>query len=531
MRIALAQLNPTVGDVAGNARLVIDAVDRARRDGADLVVTPELVLVGYPPRDLLLRSGVLEACERAVEAIARRAGGLTVLVGSPRRADDGVRGARNSVFVCRDGAVLDVYDKRRGGDTLANPHYAGDPLAALGCGSCRALVSLNASPFVLGKDARHVELLREAARKLGAPIIAVNQVGANDDLVFDGRSTAVAADGTTLARLPAWTAAVETIDLDAATPIPPIVRAAEEADLAGALVLAIRDYLGKTSHRDVLVGVSGGIDSALTATLAAAALGPAHVHAVLLPSRYTSAASTEDALALTDRLGVTHVSELSIEPIHAAARATLAAAGTPLEGLADENVQARARGLLLMARANQLGALLLSTGNKSEYAAGYATLYGDMCGALAVLGDVLKTRVYAISRWINANPGALGFDGPPIPERSITRPPTAELRPDQTDQDSLPPYEVLDAIIERAVDRDQSAAQIVAETPHDADLVESIVRLIDRTEYKRHQAAIIPKVSPRAFGRGRPMPIVMRPRMADDASPALAGDDRAAAGG
>jgi NAD+ synthetase len=552
MRLAIAQLNPTVGDIAGNTRAVLDAIERARADGADVVVGSELGLLGYPPRDLLMRERVVEDCEEAVRVVASRAVGLTVIVGHPRRCADGVRGVRNSVSVCRDGEIVAVYDKRllpgydvfdedryfdagtkpcvvdvaggrigllicedlwRAGDVTAEPHYAAEPMRDLAARGCDLVVALNASPFVLGKFERHVEQIREAARGHGVPIVSVNQVGAHDDLVFDGRSLLVGGDGAIRVILPGFETAVETVELDTA-PVADFAPPKELHDLYRALVLGIRDYCGKTGHRDVLVGLSGGIDSALTATRAAAALGPEHVPGVIMPSRYSSPGSIDDARALGERLGLPECERLDIESAHRTLRDTLG----DVEGLTDENLQARVRGILLMARSNASGALLLATSNKSELAMGYATLYGDMCGALAVLGDVLKTQVYALARWINEHPDLAGFDRAPIPEPSITKPPSAELRPDQTDQDSLPPYDVLDQIVRRHVQLEQSADRIIAETGLDPALVQDIVVRIDRAEYKRFQSAIIPKVTQRAFGRGRPMPLVMRQTECDEPS-------------
>ncbi|MCP3903808.1 MAG: NAD+ synthase [Planctomycetes bacterium] len=556
MRLCLAQLNPTVGDIAGNTRRLLDAMDRARADGAEILVGAEMGILGYPPRDLLLRERVVEACEEAVRVVASSAGSLTVIVGHPRRCADGVRGVRNSASVCRDGEIVAVYDKRllpgydifdedryfdggdascvvdlpggrvgllvcedlwRAGDVTADPHYDAEPLRDLAQRGCDLVVALNASPFVLGKCRRHLVQVCEAARRHGLPIVAVNQVGAHDDLVFDGRSMFVGADGVPRVVLPGFETAVKVVDLDASAETAGFQAPSDLHDLYHALVLGVRDYCAKTRHADVLIGLSGGIDSALTATIAAAALGPAHVHGVIMPSRYSSPESIEDARGLEERLGLPACERLDIESAHGSMRGTLG----EVEGVTDENLQARIRGVLLMARSNASGALLLATSNKSELAMGYSTLYGDMCGAVAVIGDVLKTQVYALARWINDHPADAGFDRAPIPERSITKPPSAELRPNQTDQDSLPPYEVLDAIVERHVQLEHAADRIIAETEHDPALVEDIVRRIDRAEYKRFQSAIIPKVTQRAFGRGRPMPLVMNQTDAPEKSPTI----------
>ncbi|MBT8484038.1 MAG: NAD+ synthase [Phycisphaerales bacterium] len=549
MRIALAQLNPIVGDVAGNTDLVLASIERARRDDADLLVTPELALLGYPPRDLILREGIVEAAEAAVGIVAAAAGEMTVLVGHPRRVEPGVRGVRNSVSACRDDAILAVSDKRllpgydifdedryfdagrapcvievagrkvgvlvcedlwRAGDVNASPEYDVDPAAEAVAAGAEILVSLNASPFVLKKFARHRAIAREVARRLERPLVAVNQVGGQDDLVFDGRSFAVRADGRVIAQLPGWQEDTVTVDLaaDAAiTATPP----EDDADLFHALVTGVRDYCHKTGHERALVGLSGGIDSALTAAIAAAALGAGNVSGLMLPSRYSSDHSVRDATQLAQNLRLAACPEVAIEPAHEVVR-TLLTPTLPgdVKGVTDENIQARLRGMLLMAVSNATGALVLATGNKSELAVGYATLYGDMAGALAVLGDVLKTRVYDVARWINANPAAGGFATPPIPLASIEKPPSAELRPDQTDQDSLPPYEVLDPIIAMHVEHEAAVERVVVETGADPGLVQRIIRMIDAAEYKRHQAAIVLKVTQRAFGRGRPMPMAMR---------------------
>lgn len=552
MRIALAQLNPIIGDLEGNLRKVLDAIETARSQRADLLVTSELVLIGYPPRDLLLREGVVSACERAVEHIAAAAGELTVLVGHPRRAVGKSHTMYNSASVCRGGRVLATYDKRLlpGYDVFDEDRYfetgdnplafdvAGHRVGVLICEdwwraedvdvqrrydinpvhetmrlNCDLLVSLNASPFVLGKWQRHIEMQRRLAGDTNLPSITVNQVGANDDLIFDGRSAVMNADGAARAVLPGWREAVEVVEFgngaDSATVAEPTYPSLQD-ELYEALVLGLRDYITKTGNDRVLIGLSGGIDSSVTATLAARAIGAERITALLMPSRYSTEHAREDAEALIANLGISDVRVVPIDPAHTAvADAFEQGMGQAPADITDENIQARLRGVLLMAASNALGGLVLITSNKSELAMGYTTLYGDMCGAFAVLGDVVKTKVYDLARWINAHAGALGFDGPPIPERSITKAPSAELRPNQTDQDTLPPYEVLDSIVVQYIEREHSAERIIEETGFDAELVRAVVRQIDREEYKRHQAAVIPKVTPRAFGRGRPMPIVM----------------------
>jgi NAD+ synthase (glutamine-hydrolysing) len=563
MRIALAQLNPTVGDIAGNTALVLDAIKKAKSDRADVLVTSELVLIGYPPRDLLLREGIVEACEEAVLQIAEAAGELHVIVGHPRKCAGGIRPLRNSASVCHRGRVIAVCDKQllpgydvfdedryfepggrscavrihdrnvgivicedlwRANDVMAERRYLVEPVAELAALECDLVISLNASPFVLGKWQRHIEQMSEGAADLHVPIVAVNQVGANDDLIFDGRSIVVAACGVPQIVLEGFRDQVRTVEVSKTGEIVSPVENSECIAFAQdwwsqphetfeALSCGVRDYCRKTGHTQVLIGLSGGIDSALTAVIAVEALGAEHVHGVMMPSRYSSPGSIEDSQSLAKRLGLASCREMSIESIHNAMQQSLQPqiAECATSGLTDENVQARLRGIMLMALSNATpNSLVLSTSNKSEIATGYSTLYGDMCGAIAVLGDVTKTRIYQLARWINANHAACGFAIPPIPENSLAKPPSAELRPNQTDQDTLPPYEVLDQIIERFIEREQSAQTIIAESGIDRDLVLKTLKMIDRAQYKRGQAPVIPKVSPRAFGPGRPMPIVMK---------------------
>lgn len=573
MRLTLAQLDPTIGDIPGNlerARRAIRAARRGQPGGggaSSLIVLPELVICGYPPRDLLLRDGFVAACERAIQDLAREAIGITAIVGTPWRAE-GPRGVRNAAAVLRDGAIVarhdkillpgyDVFDEDRyfdpgsaatvvdvdgtrvaiaicedlwrGADAGYASRYPWDPVDAWAearrTSGCDLLVALSASPFVRGKDERHMALLRSISARLGIPVAQVNQVGANDDLVFDGRSAIVRPAGG-IARLPAFVEAAVTVSpmdggtvpagdpggADAWSSMP---HPADDADAEtfAALTCAIRGYVRKTGHERVLIGLSGGIDSAVTAALATAALGAGAVQGVLMPSRHSSPGSIDDALDLVRRLGLPPPLRIPIEPGHAALGGMIAAAMPGAgAGITDENIQSRLRGLVLMGLSNGTGALVLSTGNKSELAVGYATLYGDMCGAIAPLGDLVKTRVYALARWMNASFDRAGFSAPPIPEASITKPPSAELRPDQCDQDTLPAYDVLDDIVERLIDADAAPREIedalVASGRLPAAEVRRIIRAIDRAEYKRFQAAVIPKLTPRAFGRGRPWPIV-----------------------
>ncbi|MHC4989622.1 MAG: NAD+ synthase [Planctomycetota bacterium] len=553
MRVALAQLNPIVGDVAGNTRLVLEAIEQAVEERAQLLVTSELVVVGYPPRDLLLRNGVVEACGEAVERIAHAAGALdpelTVVVGAPHPDAHGLCPLRNSALVCRGGRVIarhdkkllpgyDIFDEDRyfapgndvctvdvagrrvgvlicedlwqANDVSAPRIYPVEPVHELVEAGCDVLVALNASPFVFGKVQRHVEQLRALAQRYRVPLLSVNQVGGQDDLIFDGRAVVMGPGGDLHTLLPGWQPVVRVVDLhQPVEAVPDPVDSMKE--YFDALVLGVRDYVHKTGNDRALVGISGGIDSALTAAIAAVALGPQRVTGVFMPSRYSAEISREDAEALVENLGLVPAPQVSIENAHDAVQAALAPhLGDGMGGVTDENIQARIRGVFLMAFSNAGHGLVLATSNKSEMATGYSTLYGDMCGAVSVLGDLLKTQVYELSRWINANWQACGFPSPPIPERSITRPPTAELKFGQTDQDTLPPYEVLDDIVRRYIDGDQSVSSIIATTGLERGLVEQTARMIDLAQYKRDQASVVLKVSPRTFGRGRPMPIVMK---------------------
>jgi NAD+ synthetase len=564
MRVTLAQLNPVVGDLLANGRMIVTAARRAAADRADLLVTAELSVIGYPPRDLLRRGDVIEAGERAAAtiagAVADFAPELTLLLGHPRRCPGGMRGVRNAVTAWRGGRLVgtvdkrllpgyDVFDEDRWFDPAPDAQpllevagrrigvvlcedlwqshdaddvasYAADPVGDVLAAGAEVLVAINASPFVAGKERRHGELLAATARRGPVPLVSVNQVGADDDLVFDGRSRVVDAAGDVCRRLPAFEAAVETVDLatlaaDAPPPEPPA-----EAEIAAALRCGIRDYVAKTGHRTVVLGLSGGIDSAVVAALAVWALGPDAVHGLLMPSRHSSAGSITDAEDLADRLGMT-TTRVPIGTAHDAVRETLAPVlGDGLDGLPDENVQARLRGLLLMGWSNARGGLLLATSNKSELAVGYSTLYGDMCGALAPIGDLLKGQVWGLARWMNAAHAELGFARPPIPVSTIDKPPSAELRPDQRDEDSLPPYVALDRVVDAWVGHDRSLADAAAAgAPElDAAAAEDWCRAIDRNEYKRFQGPVILKIAPRAFGPGRPMPVVMRWRPIDAAS-------------
>jgi len=579
MKLALAQVNPTVGDLDGNLELVIDALDQARAASAELVVFPELVLTGYPPKDLLLKPTLIQRCEEAVHEAARHCTGMTAIIGYPCPSETPRgRTLRNAAAVCRDGQVVcthfktllptyDVFDEHRyfepgpkvqiteaagcrlgisicedlwnDEQVFARPLYHENPIDLLAAAGAQVQINCAASPFVVGKQRLRERLMIQAATRHNMPLVYCNQVGGNDELVFDGRSCVVDATGRIIAQAKAFEPDLLLVDLplvddlssrDAAsqnasrnlshlTTDPAgkavVFTAADVADAYHALVLGMRDYCRKCGFDSIVLGLSGGIDSAVTAALCVAAIGAENITGVTMPSRYSSGGSVSDAQDLAQRMGLAF-HNITIQPAHEAFEQMLAPVFEGLEpGVAEENIQARCRGVLLMAMSNKFGSLLVTTGNKSELAVGYCTLYGDMAGGLAALSDVPKTLVWDLARWINEaeqSPLRQQYGGPVIPEDSITKPPSAELRHDQKDEDSLPPYQVLDQIIERYVERDQSAQQIVDEAGIDRDLVLRIVQLIDRNEYKRKQAAPGIKITGRAFGFGRRMPIAQRYR-------------------
>jgi NAD+ synthase (glutamine-hydrolysing) len=544
MNIAMGQFNPTIGDLSANAAAIERLARDAHLDGADLLLLPELCVLGYPPRDLLLREDVVPACEAMVERLAAGLP-LPTLIGSPRRVEGGSRPIANSMALCRGGGIeawhdkillptYDVFDENRWFQSGTTPltfdlngttfgvlicedlwqahdvdvsrPYSRNPVSMAVDAKCEVLLVPSASPFVAGKYERHVSLLRGIAKECGVHVVMANQVGANDDLVFDGGSAAYLPSGAMLQALPRFTEGLLTVDLNGQSRTVEPMGAEEER--FHAIVLALRDYCVKTRQPRVLLGASGGIDSAIVAALAVAALGATNVEVVLMPSRYSSDGSLVDARETARCLGISSAHELSIESLHSAAEATL---GTGvLQGLADENVQARIRGLLLMARSNATGRMLLATSNKSELAVGYSTLYGDMNGGMMPIGDLYKTEVFALARWMNEHYARLGFEAPPIPEASITKPPSAELRPDQLDEDSLPPYDVLDAILRLRIDEECSPKTIAQTLGIEESLVQSIDSMHARSEFKRYQAALIPKLSPRTFGRGRQLPLASR---------------------
>ncbi len=545
MKIALLQINPTVGDIAGNAALIAAAATAARAAGADLAVTPELALVGYLPRDLLLSDAFVAQAWVQVDGLARElADGPPTLVGLPELnpSDEG-RPLYNSAALLRGGRVeqrfrkallptYDVFDEDRyfepfegaqvldvGGTRLGisicediwndrdfwkRRRYHHDPVEELVRAGATAIVNLSASPFSVGKHKRREEMLSSMARKYGVPLVYVNQYGGNDDLVFDGRSCGFNAAGAAIARGRSFDADVVLCDLESTVAVGAASDLVAESEVWRALVLGTRDYARKCGFTRVVLGLSGGIDSALTAAIAADALGPEHVLGVLMPSPFSSRGSIDDALELAANLGIETLT-LPIEPAMIAMEQTLAAAfaGTARD-VTEENIQARIRGNLLMALSNKRGALLLTTGNKSELAVGYCTLYGDMSGGLGVIADVPKTMVYRVSRWLNDREQR-AF----IPTAVLTKAPSAELRPDQTDQDSLPPYDILDEILQRHVEHHEPAATIIA-AGFDAATVHRVLRLVRGAEFKRKQAAPGLKVTDRAFGTGWRMPIAAR---------------------
>jgi len=550
MKIALLQINPTVGDLAGNARPIADAVGQAGRDGADLAVTPELALVGYLPRDLLLNESFVRRSWDVLADLAHELKDLPpVLVGlpEPNPGDEGRPLFNTAVLLaagrpdqrfrkallptydvfdedryfepCRGPQILEIGGRRLGvsvcedvwndRDFWKRRRYHHDPIEELLGAGAQAVVNLSASPFSVGKHLRREAMLGSMARKHRVPVLYVNQVGGNDDLVFDGRSCAFDADGAPTARGRSFDADVVICDIDRSSPIAPPADVAAESEVWRALVLGTRDYARKCGFTSAVLGLSGGVDSALTAAVAADAIGPARVLGVLMPSPYSSRGSIDDALALARNLGVETLT-LPIEPAMRAMDDVLheAFAGTARD-VTEENIQARIRGNLLMALSNKRGALLLTTGNKSELSVGYCTLYGDMSGGLAVIADVPKTMVYRVSRWLNeTNRRAV------IPEPILTKAPSAELRPNQTDQDSLPPYDVLDDILHRHIEQHQPAGEIVA-AGFDPATVRRVLRLVRLAEFKRKQAAPGLKVTDRAFGTGWRMPIAAGPDLED----------------
>jgi NAD+ synthase (glutamine-hydrolysing) len=574
MKIAIAQLNPTIGDLTHNAQQILASAQIAAEMGAELMLTPELSLCGYPPRDLLLNPGFVDQMSELLWWLAdQMPDGLSVLIGSatrnPNADQKGQKPLFNSVSLLENSIVrqtfhkrllptYDVFDEERyfesGQDSnhclIRGVHvgisicedlwndeifwgrrsYETNPIEELANLGVDLVVNLSASPYTFGKPHLREKMLQHSAQRFNQPIVYVNQVGGNDDLIFDGNSFAVNPAGEVMTRAKGFDTdliILETVPsqrslmaIEPSMPTPYLYTA--DSEIWSALVLGVRDYARKCRFSKIVLGLSGGIDSALVATIAAAAVGAENVLGVLMPSPYSSDHSVSDALTLARNLGI-KTQTIPIQTVMRGFDESLASlfAGTEF-GVAEENLQSRIRGNLLMAIANKFGYLLISTGNKSEMAVGYCTLYGDMNGGLAAIADVPKTRVYSLCQWLNeeanwqnANrdlhsnsfaPSSIPFEQPPIPENILTKPPSAELRPGQVDQDSLPAYEILDDILERLIEQHESAAQIIA-SGHDPMTVERVAKLVKIAEFKRRQAPPGLKITDRAFGTGWRMPI------------------------
>jgi NAD+ synthase (glutamine-hydrolysing) len=530
LRIVLGQLNLLVGDVSGNVAKMISAAQRARDElAAHAIVFPELALTGYPPEDLLLRPDLTNRVEAGLGELMRATLGIDVIVGYPRRQHGRLY---NAAVLLRDGRFVASYYKHclpnylvfdekryfaegrepcvigiRGvpvGLTVCEDVWEGAPVDEAVRAGARLIININASPYHRNKHKERFAVVGEAARRNRVPVLYVNLIGGQDELVFDGDSFVVDAEGAITQRAPAFEEGLHLVELEADGVVRPVpgpcaLELPEEQSVYSALVLGVRDYVGKNGFPGVVIGLSGGIDSALTLCIAVDALGAERVRAVMMPSRFTAPMGPEDAQAQAAALGVKY----SVIPIEPMFEAFLAALKNEFAGRArdttEENIQARVRGTLLMAISNKTGRMVLTTGNKSEMAVGYATLYGDMAGGFAAIKDVPKTLVYRLAHYRNAI-------APVIPPRVIERAPSAELAPDQKDTDSLPPYEVLDPILERYVEKDQSAEDIVA-AGFDAATVERVLRMVDRNEYKRRQSPPGVRITPRAFGRDRRYPI------------------------
>jgi len=548
LKICVAQLNFVVGDMAGNAQKIIDCATQAYADGARLVLTPELSLCGYAAEDFFLRRSFITACDDALKTVsAALAGlkGLHVVVGHPSGTDERTRSVSvqrrfNMASVVCEGRVVasyakrelpnyQVFDERRYflpghqpcvfevegvkvGLLICEDAWFEQPAQEAKASGAELLAVINASPFHVGKGDEREQAMRLRVQATGLPLVYAHLVGGQDEVVFEGRSFALNADGALAGRAPSFEAASFTVDVahDHASgglqlSAPVAADGSLEADLWHALVLGVRDYIGKNGFPGTLLGLSGGIDSALVLAIAVDALGADKVRAVMMPSPYTAEISWVDARDMAHRMGVRY-DEVSIVPEFEAFLDSLKAdfEGTQVD-TTEENIQARIRGTLLMALSNKFGSIVLTTGNKSEMATGYCTLYGDMAGGFAVIKDVAKTLVFKLAHWRNAN-DPYGTGAQPIPERIITRPPSAELRPDQKDQDSLPPYEVLDEIVSRFMENDQSSAEIIAAGFAAAD-VEKVTRLIRINEYKRRQSPVGIRVTHRSFGKDWRYPI------------------------
>ena len=559
LRIAVCQLNLHVGDLDGNKEKIITAYKQAESATADIAIFPELAVCGYPPEDLLLKSAFVEEVQKTLETISREINSCVAVIGfvsGEEAAADPVRRTSNSAAICANGQIYGIYNKRalpdygvfdeeryfspgKGkapifeingvnvGVTICEdlwlPNGVIDELATNGA---QIVLNLNASPYELGKIQTRLKVLQQRIQEAKIPIVYVNQVGGQDELIFDGGSMVIAADGNVLSNAPQFEETVIIADIE------PTTKTSDEADIKipldskeydppqsqlkhalfqpleplseiwKALCLATSDYLRKNNFTDVVIGLSGGIDSAIVATIAADALGPEHVHTVALPSRFSSTHSIEDAASLAANLGCDH-RVIPIEQTHEAFLRTLSESFTGIsEDTTEENLQSRIRGTLLMALSNKFSWLVLTTGNKSELAVGYSTLYGDTAGAFAVIKDLWKTQVYDLAKWKNFTAGK-----EVIPNSIIEKPPSAELRPDQLDEDSLPPYEILDKLLRDIIEKDKVINQLIQEG-YDPNMVKHVASLVDLAEYKRRQSPVGPKISPKAFGRDRRIPII-----------------------
>jgi NAD+ synthase (glutamine-hydrolysing) len=543
MRLALGQINPTVGDFAGNAAKIVDFARRAQAAGASLVLFPELCVCGYPPRDLVERPSFLAHNRETVERIAAQTRGIAVICGlvTPAQAETG-KSVMNSAALLQDGKVAfvqskmllptyDVFDEMRNfapaqsqalfsfcgkqmalticEDAWNDKHfwnrrlYTVDPVEALIHAGGQFLLNISASPFWLGKRELRRDMLATIARRHRVPVVMVNQVGGDDSLIFDGSSIVLDSAGKVVAQGKSFEEDLVFFDCDQLTGEMHEQIEGEEASAYAALVLGTRDYMRKCGFRQVIVGLSGGIDSALTATIAAEAVGPENVLGVGMPGPYSSPGSIDDARALAANLGIRFELLCITEIVESYKKALSKVFAGRKEDVTEENLQSRARGMLLMALSNKLGALVLSTGNKSELGVGYCTLYGDMAGGLAIISDVPKTMVYRLARYVNSRRSV-------IPQASLDKPPSAELRLNQKDSDSLPPYEILDAILEDYVEDLHTAEQIAADHGFDPGVVQHVIRMVDSSEYKRQQAAPGLKISAKAFGYGRRFPIAAK---------------------
>jgi NAD+ synthase (glutamine-hydrolysing) len=542
MKIALAQLNTIVGDFAGNQALVLDAYRKSVAEGAKLVLTPELVITGYPPRDLVHRSRFVPGNIETLHAIATEVGEVPMVVGFVDINKGAGKHFHNAAAVLQHGKVAqivhksllptyDVFDEdryfepariiapvtvdgQRLGITicediwtdqyLPRPLYDVSPPEKLGEQGIDLLVNISASPYALGKPQIRERMLGELAQELKVPIVYCNAVGGNDQLVFDGNSLVIGADGSVVAHLKAFESDLQVVEVGqgAANRAQGATTTCDAEELYRALVLGTRDYVHKCGFKSCVLGLSGGIDSALVAVIAADALGAENVLGMSLPSEFSSQGSKDDARDLAKHLGIRY-DTVAIQPVFESVKGQMRDifAGKP-EDITEENMQSRIRGLVLMSLSNKFGHLLLTTGNKSEMAVGYCTIYGDMCGGLSVISDLPKTRVYEVSRWINREREI-------IPWPTIEKPPSAELRPDQKDQDTLPEYDILDGILELFVEQGKSVGEIVA-AGYDEEVVRWVLRRVELNEWKRHQAAPGLKVTSKAFGVGRRMPIVQK---------------------